>query len=522
MAQRILGIDLGTHTLKAVVLQSALRGVTPLKFLHRPTPLNDDGTVASPELLAASILEMLKAHKLNAEFVVVGLPGDRVSSRIIKMPFKELRKIQQTIGFQIEGVLPFKLNQVSYDYQIITNTDEGSSLLVSSIRREILQSYLRAFKAVGLDPRIMTLSTLTYANLMGQVLSGASGSYAVADLGHSCTDVAVFNGGRLQFVRTISRGGRALTSALAAESGLSFAESELLKHQQGAIGAREGVGTGTQAKIAEIFHREVSPLVRELRRTLVTAGSGLDRPQKLYLCGGTSKLKGLRGYLQKALDIKTERLPLESGPFAALSADKGELPLSAKPLATALRGAQNRSGQINLRKGDYAFAGDFQFMKSRVISVAVGLFLILAAAIVLAVVKYNGLKSYETKQKSYLRFVTKRILGKEESEFVVALNKLTAAKKVNKNPIIPTHTAFDYFVAISKNIGKERVDVKKLVIGLKRINMAGEVDAEGALDKIVGALNDFECFKKRVRVIESRANQLNKRFTFRILISPSC
>src|SRR6266508_5239946 len=110
MAQRILGLDLGAHAVKAVLLESTFRGYVVLDAIsavlpegapepHPPTPPSPRGGEGGiPGRHAAAARELIAEHGWSFDVAVVAFPGAGLSTNVVTLPFLDPRRIQQTIG----------------------------------------------------------------------------------------------------------------------------------------------------------------------------------------------------------------------------------------------------------------------------------------------------------------------------------------------------------------------------------------------------------------------------------------
>src|SRR5512138_2070543 len=132
MAQRILGLDLGASAVKAVLVEGTFRGWEVLDTARAPLP---DG-LPGPERYAAAVRALLEARGWAHDTAVVAYPGTGGSTSVITLPFTDPRRIEQTIGFEVEGQIPFDLADVSWDWQPLGVRDGKTDLLVSVVRKD--------------------------------------------------------------------------------------------------------------------------------------------------------------------------------------------------------------------------------------------------------------------------------------------------------------------------------------------------------------------------------------------------
>ena len=145
MAQRILGLDLGAKSVKGVLIESAYRGFSVLDAATVPLP-PAGGEVAPFERHLQALRELLSEEALRAETIAGAYPGIGASSHTIVLPFVDLRRIEQTIPFEVEGQIPFDLEEVAWDWQPIGQQDGKTHLYVSVARKQELAELLAAFR----------------------------------------------------------------------------------------------------------------------------------------------------------------------------------------------------------------------------------------------------------------------------------------------------------------------------------------------------------------------------------------
>ena len=94
--KNVLGLDLGSHGIKAVELQQTFRGAAAAQMRSLPR-VGDE--VPLPEL----IRRFVQLHDLSTAHVVSALRADRISSRRLAFPFADRRRLDQAVAFEVEG-----------------------------------------------------------------------------------------------------------------------------------------------------------------------------------------------------------------------------------------------------------------------------------------------------------------------------------------------------------------------------------------------------------------------------------
>src|SRR5581483_1053765 len=111
---------------------------------ERKVPRREGERLSSTELLTPGQIETLKALIAEGrirpgEAAAVSLPGQLVSTREMGVPFADPKKLRQIVPFEVESQLPFDLEEVAIDYQLLHSNAGGggaagtSQLLVSVV-----------------------------------------------------------------------------------------------------------------------------------------------------------------------------------------------------------------------------------------------------------------------------------------------------------------------------------------------------------------------------------------------------
>src|SRR5512138_3743723 len=154
MAQTLLGLDLGSHSVKAVLLESTLRGWTVAGVARAPVPPAADGDASTLlERQATAVHGLLATRGWRPDSVTAAVPCATAASHVVTLPFTDPRRIEQTIAFEVEGVIPFELSQVAWDWQAMFERGGKSELLIAVVRKEEVASLLAGLAAGELDPR---------------------------------------------------------------------------------------------------------------------------------------------------------------------------------------------------------------------------------------------------------------------------------------------------------------------------------------------------------------------------------
>ncbi|HLT29826.1 MAG TPA: pilus assembly protein PilM [Myxococcaceae bacterium] len=497
---RILGLDLGSWSFKALLHDTSQKASSARTFVEVPLPQNVEDPEAARRAALARLIELVPGGV--PDLTVISLPGPSLATHPINLPFSDPKRIEATLPFEIEGVLPVDLDAVFYDYQPMgAPGPRGNELLVGVVRREELISLLSMLQEQGIDPRVVTHPAVALQNLYTQtpplleVGDDPAGLVAVVDIGHRRTNVAVgIPGQGLLGARTFAAGGFDVTRAVCNELQLDPEDAEELKHAQGTFDA--SAVRADARRVHEAMVRGLQPLLRELRPTLRAMSTRAQRPiRRLYLCGGSAEAAAIDTYLSRELGMPVERLPT-GGDLARTRGLEPDHAISAGQVhALVLRGTAPtaRSPRFNFRRGPLAFKGDFDFLKDRV-----GLLVAFAATLLLlfvfsGLVRNSLLRREEAKVDAALCALTQRTLGTCEKDYARALNLMAG----QESPIssIPKQTATQLLAEVVAALpdGPD-ITLDRVEVGLDRISLRGTTSSRAAVDDMSAALEKHRCF----------------------------
>ncbi len=516
---RVLGLDLGSYAVKAVLFETALRGYQTRGFAEVRRPEGDRA-----QTLRAALSELFQNNSMLADQVMIALPGPSLATHVVSMPFVDAKRLEAALPFELESQLPFDLADAIFDYQVASQHEKKSELFVGVVRKEELRALLALLKDANIDPRIVTHPAVAYQSfflLTSQIFDGVTdgSSVAVVDIGHERTCIAIGRpSGGIEFARTFSGGGKDLTRALASEFQMDPAAAAEWKQTQAAL-RTAAQSTDARRAAAAITHG-LQPVLRELRPTLKAFTARTRRTVgHIYLCGGTAQLPGIdeEVSLSLGLPVRLLQLPMEAGETIAA----GKHPEAAQAFALALRAQTGSRGQrLNFRRGEFAFKGGFDYVREKVglmASLAATLLILLIAS---GIARNTVLSRREREVDALLCNVTQHVLGQCEKNYDRALNLLRG--KESPAAAIPKISAASLLAEFTQRVPAEVVvTFDQIIIDLDRISVHGETDSSKSIDQIAAGLKTYRCFRevKEGKVQKSKDGQHN---TFGLDVQVEC
>ncbi len=335
MSRRFVGVDLGTHRVKLCEASASLRGVQVSSAWEEAVEIGPEGG-ADLDAAVAMALAMIQDRGLGGESIVVSLPGNLASYRLLEFPFSDARRIAQAVAFEVDGQFPVPLEELAFDHVPVRGPKDTGRALVLAVRKARVQAALRPFEDAGVRVRGVTVAPLALAQVLepsvvplpeteGAAEPGARVPVTlVVDMGHRSTEMLAFTDDGPVAARSVRVGGREVTLALAAEYGMSPVEAERAKLRDGFVPHR-GMGTLTpeQQRAGAAMVRGLEGFVREVQHTRLWLRTrhGYEAT-RLVLAGGGAELHGLDLYLAEQLGLDVQ--PISEAPLVGVRED-GEI-----------------------------------------------------------------------------------------------------------------------------------------------------------------------------------------------------
>lgn len=498
MRERILGIDVGSYSIKVAEIERSLRSFELVGFYEQPIPAATEGT--GGETIA--LQRLFEEYNLGGESLYTALPGQKTAFRLIDLPFSNFKKIDTTIEFEMENYLPLPLDEVVVDYKILASDKTHSRVMVSYARKGELIKFLNLFAGAELDPRFVGAESVEGANLLSLGVITPEGAFVLMEIGHEKMNLCFFVGGELQAARTIMVGGKDLTRAIAASLKIPETEAERIKLEMGQVGEAAEAADPMTRQVTEAMQVPLGDLLVQIKQTLLAFQEDRGEViQAILLTGGTSRLAGIDQYFSKNLRKNVGFLdPLDIA-SNRLSDSQWCRSIAAPALALATRGVIGaRSSDLQFRRGEFAYRGEVRDLKSLVREVAVQAGAITAVVLVTFFVSFFGLHAKLSNQEQRLATVASGTLPELPKKSLTNPKNVISILSGRVSEVTEKQRRLSEEVAVSVlGILQEvsaplpardslQIDVDDLTIAAGRIRMSGRTNSFEAVDQIKTAL----------------------------------
>ncbi|WP_298433902.1 type IV pilus assembly protein PilM [Geobacter sp.] len=303
----LIGIDIGSSSVKLMqlkehegVYQLLNVGIVPL-----PPEAIVDNTLMDSSSVVEAVKSLVKSLDVKVKEVACSISGNTVIIRKIKLPAMPADELEDQIQWEAEQYIPFDINDVNIDFQILEPDEEDPSrmdvLLVAS-KKEIVNDYVNVFTEAGLKLMVVDVDSFAVQNAFElNYEAGPEEVVALINIGANVLNLNIVKGGISLFTRDVQMGGNLFTEEIQKQLGLSSDEAEQVKI------------TGNypdKGRLQDVIAKVNETLAIEMRRSLdfynTTAGEG--KIGKVYLSGGAAKTSSLSEVVQNKLGLPVEMM----------------------------------------------------------------------------------------------------------------------------------------------------------------------------------------------------------------------
>jgi len=311
----VWGLDIGHCALKALRCEyddaNQVLVATAFDYIEHPKILSQPD--ANPkELVREAIAQFLQRNSVRGDRIVISVPGQSGLVRFFEPPPVDMKKLADIVRFEARQAIPFPLEEVIWDYQLMGGANEVDGFLMEAevglvaMKRDQVYEALEPYREADMEIGIVQLGPICTYNFVAHSLmtdtlaadiydaDNPPESFVIISMGTDTTDLVVTNGFRI-WQRNMPIGGNHFTKQLTKELKLTFAKAEHLKRN---VREAEDAKAVIQA-MRPIFN----DLLTEVQRS-VGFFQNIERKAQiggLIMLGNAVKLPGLQQYLSKNL-----------------------------------------------------------------------------------------------------------------------------------------------------------------------------------------------------------------------------
>jgi type IV pilus assembly protein PilM len=362
-----LGIDIGSRKIKIAEIRAQGREpvITAIGMIDTPEGAVDHTGVYNADAVGAALKQLVGETGASVSQCVVSIQGQSsVLVRTLEVPRMNSNELKDHMEWEMNRNNPFAEANPIRDFKSLADTTPNSTnmdVVMAIASPSAVDTIIQCIKRAGKQTAAIDVEPLGLArSLMHSHDEDYRGqTVCVVNIGHKTTSINIYNDGKLLMPRQVPVGGEMFTKAISDHFGISTEEAENKKCSEADVstltvatttfsnpfGGDDGLQSynpfadetvsmpanpfsDEPAATAEdpafnpepdmtpvataggevngAMSNELDEFVAEIRRSIdYFRGRGGD-VNRLVLCGGGSKLRGIDQFLNKALGIQCD------------------------------------------------------------------------------------------------------------------------------------------------------------------------------------------------------------------------
>jgi type IV pilus assembly protein PilM len=308
----LVGLDIGSSSVKLVELAQKGRGGFELTHMGTASVPNEaivQGAFLNSGAIVDAIREAVEKSKTRTKNVAAAVSGHSVIVKKVSLPQMTRAELEEQIRWEAEQYIPFDVNEVNLDFQILEERGEGQmDVLLVAAKKDLIDDYVQVISEAGLTPVAIDVAAFAVENAFEVNYEGsASETVALVNIGAQTVNINVIANGSPSFTRDITTAGNQYTEEIQKALSISFEEAERVK-----LGGR-----GSQMS-QDVVPREVEEAMRTVSETVIgeisrsldfyAATTAEGRIGRVLISGGSARVAGLRNAFQERTGHRIEIL----------------------------------------------------------------------------------------------------------------------------------------------------------------------------------------------------------------------
>ena len=310
MAKRYLTLDIGASAVKLAEFEGGKGGLTLVNYgiaaLAAPLDAGNAGALLSPALL-----EIVREKGIKPGPVAISISGQMVFPRFASIAAAGgAEKFDQMIRFEIEQNIPFPIDEMICDRQVLGDNENGEkNVMIVAAKTDQVEDIAAAVRGAGFTPELVDVAPIAITNVLRYAGAAGDECCVLLDIGSKTTSLVIADGDKL-YNRSIPVAGNTITKEIASALGCTAEEAEAYKREAAyvALGGVVEDEDETRDRVSKVCRAVMTRLHAEVSRSInfYRSQQGGSVPVKLYITGGTALLPQLDRFFSERLQLEVE------------------------------------------------------------------------------------------------------------------------------------------------------------------------------------------------------------------------
>ncbi|MGD9976277.1 MAG: type IV pilus biogenesis protein PilM [Desulfatirhabdiaceae bacterium] len=303
----LIGLDIGSRSIKVGETVETKNDFELNKFgmVDISAGWIEDAAIKEPERIAETIRDLLNREKIKEKNVAVSIGGYSVIVKKIQLPPQSEESLQDSIHFEAEQYIPFDINEVNLDFQILSDPADGNQrmdVILVAAKKDLVNDYINLLSLAGLRPSIIDIDAFALQNIYEYAYAPQDETVALIDIGACKTSLNILKGTISLFMRDVTLGSEQINHKIRDVAQCSLDDAESIK-----LGDKPG-DQFSGLDLKQITTDVVSDWCLEIRRAIDFFYSTYPEHQikTAILSGGGANISEFRNMLASEIAMDVE------------------------------------------------------------------------------------------------------------------------------------------------------------------------------------------------------------------------
>ncbi|MCK4259798.1 MAG: pilus assembly protein PilM [Halanaerobiales bacterium] len=207
MKKRVIGLefdDRGIYFVELIKKKDQI-SIRYSEKIELPSEVIINGKLIDSYLLNQVLTSFLpKTSYFKPIPVVVGISGVQALVRKINIPIVPSKEMDKIIRWEGENILPYSIEEVFYDYQVVGKSNENYEIIFIAIHHECLIPYIKMFQNLKIPIQNLTIQPFGLVNYIEYIGDFDRFSGVIVRAGNTKFDLIMVLNGKIELIRTVS------------------------------------------------------------------------------------------------------------------------------------------------------------------------------------------------------------------------------------------------------------------------------------------------------------------------------
>lgn len=302
----IVGLDIGTRQIKAVLIERTAKGFVLQGYACEPITKRAfaEREIKDFDAISLTLKKIKMALKTKVKTASIAVAGSSVLSKIVHMdPGQSDYELESQIEIEADSLIPYPLEEVYLDFEELgpSKTHPGkNNVLLTAAHRDLVDSRITLVREVPYEPKIVDMEGYALGNALFYFhpLESEDERVCCINLGASLLQICVWQHGEVIYTKEHAFGMNMLMQDLAAINMMEVDDVE----KKVLSGTMQG---NWEQETLPMF---AANLQQQINRAIQMYVSTLhaERPERIVLSGGGATIPALVDNLKQELGLEIE------------------------------------------------------------------------------------------------------------------------------------------------------------------------------------------------------------------------